>query len=75
MNRESQSQSKLLMNTLSQYLSNCEKNKEDCICIMNVYDENEQPKFSGLCANKKTQENIYNLFRNELKKINSDIEY
>ena len=75
MNRESQSQSKLLMNALSQYLSNCEKNKEDCICIMNVYDENKQPKFSGLCANKKTQENIYNLFRNELKKINNDIEY
>lgn len=75
MNPELQSQSNVLMNALSQYLSNCEKNKGNCICIMNVYNENKQPKFSGLCANKKTQENIYNLFKNELKKINSDIDY
>lgn len=65
----------IIFNTMKKMLNECEKNKQNCLCIMNVYREDNIPKFSGLCVEKEQQQDIYNLFRNNLQKLNNDIEY
>jgi len=65
----------IIFYSMEKLLKNCSKNKEDCLCIMNVYIDNNEPKFSGLCVDKKRQKEIYETFRGGLKKINEDIEF